>query len=65
MSGDCQPKLPLEDINSWNGKSMEPSVHLKNLHYTRFVDEFPTTVTGKLQKFRMREIALQKLQAAV
>lgn len=26
-----------------------------------FVEEFPTTVTGKLQKFRMREIALEKL----
>ena len=26
-----------------------------------FVDEFPMTVTGKLQKFRMREIALEKL----
>jgi fatty-acyl-CoA synthase len=27
--------------------------------YIRFVDEFPMTVTGKLQKFRMREIALE------
>ena len=27
-----------------------------------FVDEFPMTVTGKLQKFRMRELALEKLQ---
>ena len=27
-----------------------------------FVDEFPMTVTGKLQKFRMREMALEKLQ---
>jgi fatty-acyl-CoA synthase len=24
--------------------------------YVRFVDEFPLTVTGKVQKFRMREI---------
>ena len=30
--------------------------------YIWFVDEFPMTVTGKLQKFRMREIALEKLQ---
>jgi fatty-acyl-CoA synthase len=26
-----------------------------------FVDEFPMTVTGKLQKFRMREITVDKL----
>ena len=26
-----------------------------------FVDEFPMTVTGKLQKFRMREIALEEI----
>jgi fatty-acyl-CoA synthase len=29
--------------------------------YFRFVDEFPMTVTGKVQKFRMREIAIQEL----
>jgi fatty-acyl-CoA synthase len=26
------------------------------------VEEFPMTVTGKIQKFRMREISLQELQ---
>src|SRR4029079_12061220 len=29
--------------------------------YWRFVEEFPMTVTGKVQKFRMREIAVQEL----
>lgn len=29
--------------------------------YVWFVEEFPMTVTGKLQKFRMREIALEKM----
>jgi fatty-acyl-CoA synthase len=29
--------------------------------YWRFVDEFPMTVTGKVQKFRMREIAITQL----
>lgn len=38
--------------------------HFKVPKFIWFVDEFPTTVTGKVQKFRMREIALQKLQAA-
>ncbi|MEN8169674.1 MAG: AMP-binding protein [Pseudomonadota bacterium] len=28
-----------------------------------FVDEFPMTVTGKLQKFRMREMVLEKLNS--
>jgi fatty-acyl-CoA synthase len=35
--------------------------HFKIPKYLWFVDEFPTTVTGKLQKFRMREIAVEKL----
>jgi fatty-acyl-CoA synthase len=29
--------------------------------YWRFVDQFPMTVTGKVQKYRMREIAVQEL----
>ncbi|UCD67887.1 MAG: AMP-binding protein [Betaproteobacteria bacterium] len=35
--------------------------HFKIPKYVWFVDEFPMTVTGKLQKFRMREIAVEKL----
>jgi fatty-acyl-CoA synthase len=29
--------------------------------YWKFVDEFPTTVTGKVQKYKMREIAVAEL----
>jgi fatty-acyl-CoA synthase len=29
--------------------------------YWKFVDSFPTTVTGKIQKFKMREISIQEL----
>jgi fatty-acyl-CoA synthase len=29
--------------------------------YWKFVDEFPTTVTGKVQKFKMRELAVSEL----
>jgi fatty-acyl-CoA synthase len=29
--------------------------------YVRFTDSFPTTVTGKIQKFKMREISVQEL----
>ena len=35
--------------------------HFKIPKYIWFVDEFPMTVTGKLQKFRMREQAVEKL----
>jgi len=30
-------------------------------YYWKFVEEFPTTVTGKVQKFRMREMAVAEL----
>jgi fatty-acyl-CoA synthase len=30
-------------------------------HYWKFVETFPMTVTGKIQKFRMREISIEEL----
>jgi len=33
--------------------------HYKVPHYIRFVDAFPMTVTGKVQKFRIREIEIE------
>lgn len=36
--------------------------HFKIPKYIWFVDEFSMTVTGKLQKFRMKEMALEKLK---
>ena len=35
--------------------------HFKVPRHFRFVDEFPMTVTGKVQKFRMREISIEEL----
>ena len=35
--------------------------HFKVPHYVLFTDDFPMTVTGKIQKFRLREIACEKL----
>jgi fatty-acyl-CoA synthase len=32
--------------------------------YWKFVTEFPMTVTGKIQKFRMREVAVEELGLA-
>jgi fatty-acyl-CoA synthase len=30
-------------------------------HYIRFVDSFPITITGKIQKFKMRETSIEQL----
>jgi len=38
--------------------------HFKIPKYIRFVDELPMTVTGKLQKFKMREAMQEQLQTA-
>lgn len=38
--------------------------HFKVPHYIRFVDEYPMTVTGKIQKFKMRETMEQDLSNA-
>jgi len=46
--------LSADEIRTW---CRERLAHFKVPAVVRFVDEFPMTVTGKLQKFRMREIA--------
>jgi fatty-acyl-CoA synthase len=38
--------------------------HYKVPRYVKFVDEFPMTVTGKVQKFKMRETAIDELGLA-
>ncbi|XKF14477.1 AMP-binding protein [Halomonas sp. BLK-85] len=35
--------------------------HFKIPRYFKFVEDFPMTVTGKIQKFKMREISIQEL----
>jgi fatty-acyl-CoA synthase len=35
--------------------------HYKVPRYVRFVDEFPQTVTGKIQKFKIRELMIAEL----
>ncbi|CRM86876.1 Long-chain-fatty-acid--CoA ligase [Pseudomonas sp. 22 E 5] len=37
--------------------------HFKTPRYFKFVEAFPMTVTGKIQKFRMREISIEELRA--
>jgi fatty-acyl-CoA synthase len=36
--------------------------HYKIPNLIWFVEEFPVTITGKLQKFRMREVAIEKMK---
>jgi fatty-acyl-CoA synthase len=64
-----------EELMAWvrlrPGASVEPEdirefckgkiAHFKIPRYVRFVTEFPMTVTGKVQKFKMREQALEEL----
>jgi fatty-acyl-CoA synthase len=34
--------------------------HYKVPRYVVFVEEFPTTVTGKVQKFKLREMGIER-----
>jgi fatty-acyl-CoA synthase len=66
-----------EELCAWvrlrAGQSAEPNeiraycdgqiAHNKIPRYVRIVEEFPTTVTGKVQKFVMRERMLEELKA--
>lgn len=47
-----------EIIMAWLKERM---AHFKVPHYVRIVDEFPMTVTGKVQKFVMRELMIEEL----
>jgi fatty-acyl-CoA synthase len=64
-----------EEIMAWvqlrEGASLSPDelkdfcrgkiAHYKVPRYVEIVDEFPMTITGKVQKFKMREAAVEKL----
>ncbi|WP_053214200.1 AMP-binding protein [Pseudomonas sp. Q12-87] len=39
----------------------ERIAHFKTPRHFKFVEQFPMTVTGKIQKFRMREISIEEL----
>jgi len=47
-----------EDIRSFCEGQI---AHYKIPRYIKFVAEFPLTVTGKVQKFKMRESAIEEL----
>jgi len=47
-----------EEIKEWCKGRI---AHYKIPRYVKFVTEFPMTVTGKIQKFKMREISIREL----
>ncbi len=47
-----------EELRNFCRKTL---AHFKVPRYWKFVDSFPTTVTGKIQKFKIREIAIEEL----
>ncbi|HVV75741.1 MAG TPA: AMP-binding protein [Mycobacteriales bacterium] len=50
--------LTVDDVREFcNGRL----AHFKVPRYVMVVDEFPMTVTGKVQKFKMREISIEQL----
>ncbi len=53
--------LDAEDLRAWAGERL---AHFKVPRYWKIVDDFPMTVTGKIQKFRIREIVEQELAAS-
>src|SRR5438045_587929 len=50
--------MSAEELQSFcRGKIMDYKIP----HYVKFTDDFPKTVTGKVQKYRMREISAAEL----
>jgi fatty-acyl-CoA synthase len=50
-----------DDLRAFCGDRI---AHYKVPRYWKFVENFPMTVTGKVQKFKMREIAIEELDLA-
>jgi len=58
-------------IKLWQGEDMDAEevkgfckgqiTHFKIPRYIDFVDDYPMTVTGKIQKFKMREDMLERI----
>jgi fatty-acyl-CoA synthase len=53
--------MTVEELQAFcHGQIMDDKIP----HYVKFVTEFPTTVTGKIQKYRMREASARELESA-
>ncbi len=56
LKADC--RVAEEELREFCRQSL---AHFKAPRYWKFVDSFPTTVTGKIQKFKIREQAIEEL----
>lgn len=54
-------RLDTEELRVW---AAERLAHFKVPRYLRIVDDFPMTVTGKIQKFRIRELVERELSGS-
>ncbi len=57
--GRSSQSLDAEDLRAW---AAERLAHFKVPRYLKIVDDFPMTVTGKIQKFRIREMVEEELR---
>jgi fatty-acyl-CoA synthase len=55
---DGQDTVTDEDLKAF---CKDKIAHYKVPRYIKFVDEFPMTITGKVQKFKMRQISCEEL----
>ena len=51
----------LGTVGNWQAFCKGKIASFKIPRYIKIVDEFPMTVTGKVQKFRMREAMIEEL----
>ena len=51
-------QLAEEDLSRWCAERL---ARFKVPRFWRFVESFPMTVTGKIQKYRLREMAIESL----
>ena len=56
-----EEEVSAEDIRAF---CRERIAHFKVPTYVQFVDDFPMTVTGKIQKFKMRDAMMESLGLA-
>ena len=54
-------QLSADDVKAF---CQDKITHFKIPRYIDFVDEYPMTVTGKIQKFVMRDTMSERLQGA-
>ncbi|NOX23842.1 MAG: AMP-binding protein [Actinobacteria bacterium] len=55
---DGADPLTEQDVKNF---CLDQIAHYKVPRYIKFVDEFPMTITGKIQKFKMREVSTKEL----